>query len=103
MQRYIDYENLKVLLKTNNETFETYKQIKSTLNKDCKDILYIYETAKEADYKMEELLSRLPNNIKRINKNNRIIELKDGRIFIWTLNQFIKRIDGYKFRSIRLG
>lgn len=103
MLNKINYEQLKMLFDINEETHNIYRHIAYTINKNSKDILYIFGTYKEAEQKYNELTKRFKFFINRKDKRIGYIELKNKtRIYIWTINRIINQLDGYRFKEIRI-
>ena len=65
MLNKINYEQLKMLFDINEETHNIYRHITYTINKNSKNILYIFETYKEAERKYNELTRRFKFFINR--------------------------------------
>lgn len=103
MPNRINYQQLKMLFNINEETYNVYKLLAYTINKDSKNLLYIFETYKEAEQKYNEIAKRFKLLINREDKRNGFIEFKNKeRIYIWTIGRTINLLDGYRFKDIRI-
>ena len=103
MLNKVDYEHLRILFNTNEDTFDIYKLLTCTIDKNSKDLLYIYKTKEEADFEYKKIVEKFKYCINKKDKQNRTIELKSkDKIYIWTINRIKRQIYGYKFRDIRI-
>ena len=103
MSNRVNYQQLKMLFNINEETYDAYRRLTYTINKDGKNILYIFETYKEAEQKYNEIAKRFKLLINRKDKRNGFIEFKNKkRIYIWTIDKGINSLDGYRFKDIRI-
>lgn len=103
MSNKFNYQQLKMLFDINEETYNVYKLLAYTINKDSKNLLYIFETYKEAEQKYNEIAKRFKLLINREDKRNGFIEFKNKeRIYIWTIGRIINPLDGYRFKDIRI-
>ena len=99
----INYEDLKTLSNIDEDTFDMYKVLISAIDKNSKDLLYIYRTKEEADFNYKKIVERDKYYINKKDKQNRIIELENkDKIYIWTISKLKRQIYGYKFRDIRI-
>lgn len=104
MKNKINYKNLKLLSTIDENTINIFEYLKYLINKQTgKDLLYIYETKKEADKKYNKLVESFKYRIKKKDKQNGFIEFANNeRIYIWTINEIKNPLDGYRFRDIRI-
>lgn len=103
MPNRVNYQQLKMLFNINEETYDAYRRLAYTINKDVSNILYIFETYKEAEQKYNEIAKRFKLLINRKDKRNGFIEFKNKkRIYIWTIDKGINSLDGYRFKDIRI-
>lgn len=99
----VNYNDLKMLCSINEDTFDAYKIVTSAIDKNSRDLLYIYQTKNEANLKYNEIVEKFKYGIKKKDKQNGIIELNSkDKIYIWTINKAKRQIYGYKFRDIRI-
>ena len=70
MSNKFNYQQLKMLFDINEETYNVYKLLAYTINKDSKNLLYIFETYKEAEQKYNEIAKRFKLLINREDKRN---------------------------------
>lgn len=103
MLNRVNYQQLKMLFNINEETYNVYKFLVYTINKDSKNLLYIFKTYKEAEQKYNEIKKRFKLLINREDRRNGFIEFKNKeRIYIWTIGRITNSLDGYRFKDIRI-
>lgn len=103
MPNRINYQQLKMLFNINKETYDVYKLLAYTIDKNSKNLLYIFEKNKEAEQKYNEIAKKFKLLINREDRRNGFIEFKNkGRIYIWTIGRIINPIDGYRFKDIKI-
>lgn len=94
------YEEVKNLFKASNEAIEIYKYLKCTIKYGKGDVLYIYETTKEAEKEFWEDVSRY-RGVTYNTEKRRIYFSGYTTIYYKSINECKKKLDGYKFKEIQ--
>ena len=94
------YEEVKNLFKTSEAAVEIYKYLKSTMKYGAGDVLYIYETTREAEKEFWEYVSRY-RGVTYNTEKRRIYFPGDEIIYFKSINECKMKLDGYKFREIQ--
>ncbi len=95
------YDQVKMLFKISNIAMALYNELKYTMKFDSKNVLYIYNSMYILELDFKDIVKKYHKSILRIDRKNKIIYLKKGqKIYLKTINECIRGLDGYRFCEI---
>lgn len=94
------YEEVRSLFKVSDAAIDIYKYLKSTMLYGKGDILYIYESTREAEKEFWEYVARY-RGVTYNTEKRKIYFPGDETIYFKSINECRRKLDGYRFKEIQ--
>lgn len=94
------YQEVKGLFKISDKSFDVYYYLKHTMLYGSGDILFVYETTREAEKEFWEYVARYRGVIYNTERR-KIVFPGDENIYFKSINECKKKLEGYRFKEIQ--
>lgn len=97
------YNQVKILFEISDIAMNLYTALKYTMKYGkSKDELYVYNTIHELELDFEDIANKYHESTLQISRNNKLIYLKNGTtIYLKTINDCTRGLDGYRFKKVK--
>lgn len=97
------YNQVKTMFEISDIAMNVFKNLKySIIHSNNSDELYIYNTINELELDYRDMLYKYSESINKSNRKNKIIYLKNGtKVYLKTINECIRELDGYRFKKVK--